>query len=214
VKKISILLADDHAILRRGVRMLLAAQRDFQVVGEASNGADAVRLALQRRPDVALIDLSMPGMSGQEVIQRIRAAAPSVRVLVLTVHDNPIYARMTLAAGASGHIVKDVDPAALAMAIRAVHQGHTLWTLGGSRRAPVMDPLAGEGALLPRMSRRERQVLELLARGYTNREVAAQLSVSVKTAETYRARLREKLGVRRRADFVRCAMSLGLLTSG
>ena len=210
MKKIGLLLADDHAILRRGVRMLLETQRDMRIVAEASNGADAVRLAIEKKPDVALVDLSMPGMSGLEVIEKIRNAVPSVRVLVLTMHDDPAYARMTIAAGAVGHVVKDADPSELVTAIRAVHRGRTIVALTGG--APGAPRSAG-GEPEPAASRREWQVLQLLARGHTNREGAELLGLSVKTVETYRTRLRDKLGLRRRSDLVRFAISLGLLDS-
>ena len=193
--------------------MLLATQRDMRVVGEASNGAEAIQLSAAKKPDVALVDLSMPGMSGLEVIEKIRTAAPSVRVLVLTIHDDPAYARLTVAAGASGHVVKDAEPSELLSAIRAVHRGRTIVELGSGGGTRVAGLPVREGGALPRTSRRERQVLELLARGHTNREVAEVLGLSVKTVETYRARLGEKLGVRRRADLVRFAISLGLLGS-
>lgn len=212
MKKIGILLVDDHVILRRGVRMLLSTQRDMRIVAEASNGTEAVKLAVAKKPDVAIVDLSMPGMSGLEVIERIRNAAPSVRVLVLTMHDDPAYAHMTIAAGAVGHVVKDADPSDLVTAIRAVHRGRTIVALtGGAPGAPRSG--GGEPEPAVRASRREWQVLQLLARGHTNREIAELFALSVKTVETYRARLRDKLGLRRRADLVRFAISLGLLDS-
>jgi len=206
VKKIRVMLADDHAILRAGLRMLLDAQPDMAVVAEAADGEEAIRRAGGSRPDVAVVDLTMPGLSGVETLEGLRREAPATRLLVLTMHDDPGYARLALAAGASGHVVKDAESAELLAAIRAVHRGRTFVQVGaepaaaGSPRPPV-----------PALSPRERQVLELLAHGHTNREVADRLSLSVKTVETHRARLSDKLGLHSRADLVRLAIELGLL---
>jgi DNA-binding NarL/FixJ family response regulator len=206
MKKIRLLLADDHAILRAGLRMLLDAQPDMVVVGEAADGEEAVRRAHATRPDVAVVDLTMPGLSGVETLQRLRRELPVTRLLVLTMHDDPGYARVALAAGAAGHIVKDRESSELLSAIRAVHRGRTLAPpgAGGSTEGPAPEPPP------PTLSPRERQVLELLARGHTNREVADLLSLSVKTVETHRARLSDKLGSQNRADIVRAAIRLGL----
>jgi len=208
VKKIRLLLADDHAILRAGLKMLLDAQPDMLVVSEAADGEEAVRRALATRPDVAVIDLTMPGLSGVETLQRLHRELPSTRLLVLTMHDDPGYARVAQAAGAVGHVIKDSQSAELLAAIRAVHRGRT-FVVGTDTR-----PAALEGEPLnptPALSPRERQVLELLARGHTNREIAGRLFLSVKTVETHRARLSDKLGLHRRADLVRLAIELGLL---
>jgi two-component system, NarL family, response regulator NreC len=205
VSRIRVLLADDHAILRAGLRMLLAAQPDMTVVAEASDGDEAVRRALATRPDVAIVDLTMPGPSGVETLGRLRREVPATRLLVLTMHDDPGYARVALAAGASGHVIKDADSGELLAAIRAVHRGRTFVRVGASESA------AGPPTTAPPLSPRERQVLQLLAHGHTNREIADRLSLSVKTIETHRARLGEKLGVHKRADLVRFAMELGLL---
>jgi DNA-binding NarL/FixJ family response regulator len=205
VSKIRLLLADDHAILRAGLRMLLEAQPDMVVVAEAADGEEAVRRAHGTRPDVAVIDLTMPGLSGVETLQRLRQELPATRLLVLTMHDDPAYARVAQAAGATGHVVKDSDSGELLAAIRAVHRGHP-FVRTGEERAPA-PPAAAGTALSPR----ERQVLGLLARGHTNREIAARLSLSVKTIETHRARLGDKLGLHSRADLVRLAIDLGLM---
>jgi two-component system, NarL family, response regulator NreC len=207
MKKISLLLADDHAILRAGLRMLLDAQPDMAVVAEAADGEEAVRRAVATRPDVAIVDLTMPGLSGVETLGRLRREVPATRLLVLTMHDDPGYARLALAAGASGHVIKDAESAELLAAIRAVHRGRTFVQVGteGEHVEPAGRPVS------PALSPRERQVLELLAHGHTNREVADRLSLSVKTVETHRARLSDKLGLHSRADLVRLAIELGLL---
>lgn len=216
--KIRVLIADDHAVLRAGLRMLLEAEPDMEVVGEAADAPEAVRKAVALRPHVALVDITMPGGGGLQAVERIRRGSPRTRVLVLTMHDDPSYARAVLAAGGSGHVVKEVGGPELLSAIRAVHRGQTVVDLGRAG-GPAGDTFAvretGQGArpvTLPRgLSRRERQVLELLAHGHTNQQAADRLSVSVKTVETYRARLAEKLGLRNRADLVRFALETGLL---
>jgi two-component system response regulator NreC len=206
-KKIRVLLADDHAILRAGLRMLLDAQPDMAVVAEAADGEEAIRRAGGSRPDVAVVDLTMPGLSGVETLERLRREVPSTRLLVLTMHDDPGYARLALAAGASGHVIKDAESAELLAAIRAVHRGRTFVQVGAEPEVTA----AAERAPTPALSPRERQVRELLAHGHTNREVADRLSLSVKTVETHRARLSDKLGLHSRADLVRLAIELGLL---
>jgi DNA-binding NarL/FixJ family response regulator len=139
MKKIRVLLADDHAILRAGVRMLLEAQPDMTVVAEASDGEEAVRQATGTRPDVAVVDLTMPGLSGVETLERLRHEVPATRLLVLTMHDDPGYARLALAAGATGHVIKDAESAELLTAIRTVHRGRTFVQVGAGAepaRAP------------------------------------------------------------------------------
>jgi two-component system, NarL family, response regulator NreC len=211
MKKIRLLLADDHAILRAGLRVLLDAQPDMTVVAEAADGHEALDRARVNRPDVAVVDLTMPGMSGVQTLELLRREVPTTRLLVLTMHDGPAYAGLTLAAGATGHVVKDAESAELLAAIRAVHRGRTFVRTGDGVEAGM--PSESATAVVPPLSRRERQVLELLARGHTNREVAQRLTLSVKTIETYRSRLNDKLGLHSRADLVRLAMDLGLLTT-
>jgi DNA-binding NarL/FixJ family response regulator len=211
--RIRILLADDHAVLRTGLRMLIGSQRDLEVVGEASDGDEAVRKAAALRPDVALVDISMPGLGGIKAIERIRQVAPATRVLVLTMHDVPAYLRATVAAGAAGYVVKRAADSDLLAAIRDVHRGRTVLdpTLaarvvhGGLRRRGPPGP--APAAVL---SQREQEVLELVAQGFTNQQIADHLGLSVKTIETYRARLVEKLGLQSRAELVRYALDSGL----
>ncbi|HEY2996807.1 MAG TPA: response regulator transcription factor [Methylomirabilota bacterium] len=207
MKKIRVLLADDHAILRAGLRMLLDAQPDMAVVAEAADGEEAIRRAGDSQPDVAVVDLTMPGLSGVETLERLRREVPATRLLVLTMHDDPAYARLALAAGAAGHVIKDAESAELLAGIRAVHRGRTFVQMAGAAAEAPAPARPAAAALSPR----ERQVLELLAHGHTNREVADRLSLSVKTVETHRARLSDKLGLHSRADLVRLAIELGLL---
>jgi len=208
VKKIRLLLADDHAILRAGLRMLLDAQPDMVVVDEAADGEEAVQRALVSRPDMAIVDLTMPGLSGVQTLERLRRELPATRLLVLTMHDDPAYARVARAAGASGHVIKDSESSELLAAIRAVHRGRIFVQLGGSASPPASSAESGRA---PSLSQRERQVLEMLARGHTNREIAHQLSLSTKTVETHRSRLGDKLGLHTRAELVRLALDLGLI---
>jgi DNA-binding NarL/FixJ family response regulator len=213
--RIRILLADDHAVLRTGLRMLISSQRDLEVVGEASDGDEAVRKATALRPDVALVDLSMPGSGGLKAIERIRHAAPLTRVLVLTMHDVPAYLRASLAAGASGYVVKRSADSDLLAAIREVHRGHTVLDPSLEDRAAhgSLRRRGGVGSTTPTalLSQREREVLELVAQGFTNQQIADRLGLSVKTVETYRARLVDKLGLQSRAELVRYALDSGVL---
>lgn len=217
--KAKILLVDDHAVVRAGLQALIGGQTDMEVVGEASNGADALVEIARQKPDIVIVDISMPGMSGIELIGRIRREHPLTRTLALTMHDDVAYARAVLVAGGSGHVVKDADPAILLSAIRTVRRGRTFIELG--ERSADRDPRdlvtppgnasRRDGRLL---SPREWQILELLVQGHTNREIAEQLPISVKTVETHRARIVDKLGLRTRAELVRFALELGLLTPG
>ena len=216
---IRVLIADDHAVLRAGLRMLLGAQPDMEVVGEAADGDEAVRKVLETRPDIALIDITMPVTGGVKAIERIRQQCPETRVLVLTMHEVPAYLRSALAAGASGYVVKSAAGSELLSAIRGVHRGRTVLdpalaavvVQGALGKRTVGSQAGGPGNLL---SPREREVLDLVAQGYTNQKIADRLGLSVKTVETYRSRLVEKLGLRSRADLVRYALDSGLFGSG
>jgi DNA-binding NarL/FixJ family response regulator len=213
--KIRILIADDHAVLRAGLRMLIGAQADMEVVGEAADGEEAVRRAAELRPDIVLLDITMPGMGGIKAIEEIRRRAPATRVLVLTMHDVPAYLRSVLAAVGSGYVVKRAADAELLSALRGVHGGRTV--LDPSLAVRVVQggigrrgPAPGTPVLASPLSQREREVLDLVAQGYTNQQIADRLGLSVKTVETYRSRLVEKLGLRSRADLVRYALDSGL----
>jgi len=213
---IRVLLADDHAVLRAGLRALIRAQPDLDVVGEAGDGDSALQKAIDTAPDVVVMDLTMPGGGGVRAIERIRHQCPAVRVLVLTMHDAPAYLRSALAAGASGYVVKSAADSELLAAIRAVHRGRVV--LDPSLAAAVvyssLPRRAVGGSPAGPLSPREREVLDLIAQGYTNQQMADQLGLSVKTVETYRSRLVEKLGLRSRAELVRYALDSGLFTPG
>ena len=211
---IRILIADDHAVLRAGVAMLLAAQPDLVVVGEAADGTETALRARELQPDVVLLDLSMPGPASGDVIRQVLRASPASRVLVLTMHDDPAYLASAMLAGAVGYVVKKVADTELLQAIRAVHAGRTFVDLTRTSESHPR-PVAGRndpGRVVPKdLSGREVEVLRLLARGHSNQQVADQIRVSVKTVETYRTRLSEKLGLKGRAELYRFAVESGLL---
>jgi two-component system, NarL family, response regulator NreC len=216
--KIRVLIADDHAILRSGLRMLISAQPDMTVVGEAQDGKEAVRLASETAPDVAVLDITMPHGGGLHAIGEIRKTANSVRILLLSMHDEPAYLRTALAAGASGYVLKKSVDADLLSAIRAVHKGRTYVDseLAESLITDFLPERVPESSQSPQkhvLSERETQVLKLVAEGFSSRDIAEQIFVSVKTVETYRRRFAEKLGLETRADIVRYALDLGLLSS-
>ena len=216
-RKIRVMIADDHAILRAGLTMLINTQTDMEVVSEAADGATAVQAARDTRPDVALLDLSMPRVGGMEALREMARRCHGTRVLVLTMHEDPAYLRSALAAGASGYLLKKAVDSELIAAIRAVDRGGTFVD---PRLADVLvqDVLAkrGRGTDPKRpvriLSDRELQVLRLVALGYTSAQIAQRIHVGVKTVETYRSRVAEKLGLRTRRDVIRFAMQMGLLT--
>lgn len=203
----NVVLADDHAILRESLRQVINAQPDLFVVGEAASGQAAVERVMESNPRMLCLDLSMPGCSGAVTIERVRAVSPRTRVLVLTMHDDPAYVRAAVAAGADGYVLKAISTSGLLAAVRGVAAGERVFdpALGLALEGP------GDPAGPIQFSRREREVLELLARGHTHQEIADRLFVSIKTVETYRARLREKTGLKTRADLVRFATEAGLL---
>ena len=218
MSKIRIFVADDHAVLRSGLRLLMETQEDMEVVGEAGDFAKILSDLPTLQPDVITLDLSMPGGLGLGAIEKVRALAPTCRVIVLTMHDDPAFLRTALAMGASGYVVKSAADTELLSAIRAVYQGRTFvdarsssTPLGGSFQTSGEIP---REALIDKLSTREREVLGLIAQGHTNQAVADQLEVSVKTIESYRSRLMDKLGLKSRADLTRFAIEHGLLNRG
>ena len=211
------MVADDHAILRAGLRFLVNAQPDMEVVAEAPDGEAAIQAARETTPHVALMDLTMPRTGGMRALQEIARDCAETRVLVLTMHDDPAYLRAVLAAGASGYVLKRSVDAELLTAIRAVHRGGT-FVDPSLANVLVQDVIAKKSAKarakrpVKILSDRELQVLRLVARGYTSQQIGKQIRVGVKTVETYRSRLAQKLGLRTRSDVVRFAVQMGLLT--
>ena len=216
--KIRVMIVDDHAILRAGLKMLVNAQPDMEVVSEAPDGEKAVQTARETRPDVALLDLTMPRVGGMPALQQMARDCRETRVLVLTMHDDPAYLRSVLAAGGSGYLLKRTVDAELLVAIRAVHRGGT-YVDPSLANVLVQDVLAKRGRKArPKqpvniLSDREHQVLKLVAQGYSSPQIAKRIFVSVKTVETYRARITEKLELRTRSEVVRYAIRMGLLSA-
>ena len=210
---IRVLIADDHSVLRSGLRLLLNAQSDITVVGEAADGVEVCERAQDLRPDVVLLDLSMPGPQSGNVIRDVQGICPATRILVLTMHDDAGYLRAALAAGAAGYLVKKAADTELISAIRAVHAGRTFVDLTSTRdRTLATSTEPGGHFQAPKnLSRREGEVLRLIAQGNSNQQIADLIRVSVKTVETYRARLSDKLGLKGRSDLYRFASESGLL---
>ncbi len=209
----NILLADDHAILRSGLRLLLESQPDLRVVGEASGGLEALGLAEQLQPDLILLDLSMPGLGGLDALPALKKAAPAAKILILTMHDDPQYLRTALKQGAMGYVLKKAADAELISALRAVLRGEMY--VHPSMTRVLLEDMLPKAETAPdaweTLSEREQEVLKLVALGHTSAEIAAQLNLSDKTVETYRARGMEKLGLKNRAALVRFALKKGLL---
>lgn len=209
-----IFLADDHAVLRSGLRLLIDNQPDLEVVGEAGDGIDTLEQVPRLQPDVILLDLHMPGLDGLRTLPRLCQVAPNSRVLILTMHDDVSYLQEALQAGAAGYVLKQAVDTELLMAIRAVLRGerpvHPAMTqkLIESMSEPQQTSAANPWEAL---SDRERDVLRLVALGYTNAEIATELYISVKTVETYRARGMEKLEVETRAQLVKSALKHTIL---
>ena len=209
-----IVLADDHAVVREGLKALINAQSDMRVVGEASDGEAACRVTVAQSPDVLVMDLSMPLLGGAEATARVRRECPGVKVLALTVHEERAYLTQLLRAGASGYVLKRAVAAELVHAVRIVASGGTYIdpAMVGSLVEGYLDrqDVATQPAHGP-LSDREREVLMRIARGFSNKEIAAELELSVKTVETYKARVAEKLGLRTRVAIVRYAAEQGWL---
>lgn len=209
---IRVLLADDHAVVREGLKALIEAAPGLEVVGEAADGPTAVDQTARLAPDVLVVDISMPGFGGAEVTARVRAARPGQKVLALTVHEDRGYLRLLLEAGAAGYVLKRAAADELVRAVRAVAAGGTYLdpSLAGAVVGAFAKTPAPGGTVPPAdLSEREGEVLRLIARGYSNKEIAARLDLSVKTVETYKARSAEKLGLRSRVDIVRYATQQG-----
>jgi two-component system response regulator NreC len=214
---VRVVIADDHPILRAGVRLLLEAQPDLAVVGEAGDLAATRAAAVDLAPDVLLLDIEMRGESGLRIIPEVRRDSPATRILVLTMHDDPEFLRTALALGAAGYLMKSSADTDLVDAIRRVHGGGTCLDphLTGAPLAPPPPrsprARASSPGTLESLSARERQVLEAVAYGHTNQEIADQLGIGMKSVATYRARLSAKLGLRSRVELVRFALEHGLI---
>ena len=217
MEKIKVLLADDHAVLRAGLKTLFEAQPDIEVVAEAANGDEAVSKSLETAPDIILLDITMPGLSSVEATRKIKERNPELKILVLTMHEDESYLHQMLHAGADSYVPKKAADSELLSAIRATYRGehfiHSSMTVNIVEeirsKAPVKQTETRENDGL---SDREREVLGLVAQGYTNQQIADRLFLSVKTIETYKSRIMEKLNLRNRVELVRFALQRGLLS--
>jgi len=210
MKRTRILLVDDHAVVRQGFKMILDAQSDMEIVGEAGNGREAVELAAQLRPDIVVMDVAMPELNGIEATRRVIAAGPHIRVIALSMHKDSVYVREILRAGARGYLLKDSGADDLVKAIRAVAGGESYLSPAVSNavlddyRKHVTNPI-------DLLTSREREVLQMLAEGKTNKEIAVVLNLSVYTVDAHRGRIMEKLNLHSINELVRFALRNGLI---
>lgn len=214
---ISVLLAEDHTIVRKGLCSLLSNTEGVEIIGEAENGREAVRLVEVHRPDVVVMDISMPVLNGLEATKQIKKRFPDTKVLILTMHVNEEYIFEILKAGASGYIVKMAVPEELVLAIRAVAKGEKFFSPSVSTK--IVDALflkeiqENENPRYPRLTRREREVLQLIAEGHSNRKIAEMLFISIKTVETHRYHIMEKLNLHSAAELTRYAIQKGIIST-
>jgi DNA-binding NarL/FixJ family response regulator len=216
---IRVLVVDDHSVVREGIRHVLAGAPGFEVVGEAASGSEALDLVERQRPDVVVLDISMPGDSGLRVVGEIHRRAPTARILMLSIHDRTEYVLESVRAGAHGYLRKDTTPAELRHAIRAVHEGGEFFSpvVAAQLTAAIRGDEPAEASVpasspVESLTAREREVLVRIARGLTNKETAAELGISVRTVEAHRDSLMRKIGVHTVAGLTRLAMEAGLLT--
>lgn len=215
MSKIRVLICDDHTILREGIRLLLNAQPDIEVVGEASDGRDAVTQARTLKPDVILMDIAMPSLNGLEATKQIHRDDPNARVLVLTMYESDEYVAQMLEAGATGYVLKKVAGSELVYAIRAVHQGEAFLYPSITKRL-VEDYLrrietGQERTSLDSLTEREREILQLIAEGHTSKDIADMLSLSIRTVQNHRAHVMQKLGIHDRGDLIKYAIQKGII---
>jgi two-component system, NarL family, response regulator NreC len=208
---VRILIVDDHAVLRAGLKMLIDAEDDLEAVGEAANARDAVFQARSLKPDVILMDVVMPDQSGLDVVPTLLHERPATKVLVLSMQDDPQYVRQAFSAGASGYILKEAADTEVVAAIREVASGNSYVHPTVGARLIAAENAEARRAEEDPLSDREREVLRLLALGHTNQEISAQLFISVRTAETHRAHIMQKLRLTSRAELVRYALDQGVL---
>jgi DNA-binding NarL/FixJ family response regulator len=222
---IRVLIVDDHAVVREGIRNVLVGDPELEVAGEAQDADSAVALSHELRPDVVLLDITMPGESGLDAVPRVLAVSPATRVMMLSVHDDTEYVLRSVHAGAHGYLRKDTTPAELRQAVRAVHAGQGFYSPSAARhlrealKSVVLRPEDDPGPPPPKgsletLTGREREILVLIAEGMINKEIASQLGISVRTVEAHRDNLGRKLGVRTVAGLTRFAIDAGLVKGG
>jgi len=218
MKLISVLIAEDHTILREGLRRVLELNPDIQIVGEALDGRQAVTMAMELRPDVVLMDIAMPGLNGLEATRQLVKLSPGIRILILTAHNDDAYVQGANESGASGFLLKQTCATDVCWAIREVHKGKKLFSPSIARRLVRIDPKASAksatvGKKSALLSSREMEVLQLIAEGKANKESASELNISIKTVEKHRGRLMEKLDIHDTASLTRYAISAGIIES-
>jgi DNA-binding NarL/FixJ family response regulator len=213
---IRILLADDHTVMRRGLRVLLERQPGFQIVGEAADGAEAVELALREKPDVAVLDIGMPGLNGIEAARRIVEKNPNIAVVILSMHSDESYVLRTLKAGARGYLLKDAPEYDLINAIQAVHQGKAFFSPAISKMLveDYMRQMQQRGVedTYELLTSREREILQLLGESKSNKEIATRLDLSLHTVETHRSNMLEKLNLHSTAELILYAVRKGIVS--
>ncbi|MBS1855045.1 MAG: response regulator transcription factor [Acidobacteria bacterium] len=210
MKRTRILLADDHAVVRQGFKMILGAQSDMEIVGEAANGREAVELAEQIRPDIVVMDVAMPELNGIEATRRLSGSVPHTRIIALSMHKDSVYVREILRAGARGYLLKDSGAEDLVRAIRAVAGGES-WLSPAVSNAVLDDYRRHVTNPIDLLTSREREVLQMLAEGKTNKEIAVVLNLSVYTVDAHRGRIMEKLNLHSINELVRFAVRNGLI---
>jgi DNA-binding NarL/FixJ family response regulator len=213
--EVRILLADDHAVLRDGVRMVLETHPGFKVVGTADNGEDAVDLARSLRPDIAVLDIAMPRLNGLEATREIRACCPATEVVILSMHEGEDYLREALRAGAAGYVLKRAAAKELVGAIQAVRRGESYLDPALTRTliSDYVRQVDRSDTPADALTERELEVLSLVAEGFTNRQIALKLNISIKTVQTHRANLMDKLNLHDRTELVRYAIRRGLISA-
>jgi DNA-binding NarL/FixJ family response regulator len=218
MKQITVLLAEDHTVVREGLRALLEAEGDIEVVGEAETGRQAIQLARKLRPAVVLMDIAMPLLNGLEATRRILKAVPATKVLILSAHSDDEYIRQAITLGAAGYLIKQTSADLLSRAIRAVHKGSTFFSPAIAGRLHSLHLDAPDGCAVLRkakavLSSREMEVLQLVAEGKANKQVAAELGISIKTVEKHRQHLMSKLDLHDTAGLTRYAIAAGIIES-
>jgi len=209
MKKIRLVLADDHPMIRAGFKTLLSQSNDIEVAGEADSGQELMKVVSALKPDVALVDMNMPGMSGLEAMEKLHATFPEIKFVVLTMHEEREYVQKALKAGAAGYLLKNIDREELVSAIRAVFNG-------GKYFSPEITSILADTVARPasteEITPREKEVLELVATGHSTKQIADKLGISIRTVETHRINMLKKLEVNNSAELIRKAFELGLLS--
>ena len=216
---ITVLLAEDHMIVREGLRRLLEAERDIEVVGEAATGREAVTVARKLRPDVVVMDIAMPVLNGLEATRQIRHHVPDAKILILSAHNDDVYVERLTALGATGYLIKQTSAHFLSEAIREVHNGNTFFSPSIAKKLREQKQKALDRKDLPKekavpLSPREVEVLQLIGEGETNKQIAAELGISIKTVEKHRDHLMQKLDIHDTAGLTRYAISTGIVECG